>query len=113
MLLITITPTIATPSAHPLAGLVPVGAERQGGRHPEDHRKEMGELLEKLQPERLATYPLDLVGAEFFQAVLGLDRSQSLGTGVEAAQGVVNRQLVDLHRIKRSATIRSESRVNQ
>ena len=73
----------------------------------------MGEFLEKLEPERLAPYPLDLVGAEVVQAVLGLDRRQSLGPGVEAAQGVGNRQLMDLHRIRGSATIGSESRGKQ
>ena len=42
----------------------------------------MGELPEELQPERLATYPLDLVGAEVVQAVLGLDRQSAPRAGL-------------------------------
>ena len=83
--------------AHPLAGFAPVGQERQGGRHPEDDREEMGELPEELQPERLAPQPLDPVGAEVVQPMLGLRRRQPFGPAVQTAQGVFDRNIVNSH----------------
>ena len=83
--------------AHPLAGFAPVGQERQGSGHPENDREEMGELPEELQPERLATQPLDPVGAEVVQPMLGLRRRQPFGPAVQTAQGVFDRNIVNSH----------------
>ena len=84
-------------TAHALAGLEPVGRERQRRRQPEDDREEVREFARQAQPQPLAGHVLEAVRAELGEPARGLWRRQAVSVAVQAGESTVDSKFMDAH----------------
>ena len=82
---------------HALPRLAPLGEERERRGDPQNHRKEVHELLGKREQQRLVRDFLHFICPKLHEPPLRLGVAQPRESALQAGQGVGDREVVNLH----------------
>jgi hypothetical protein len=81
---------------HPFAGLHEFCGEREGGSHPEQNGKEVGELVEEPSNQRIVTRLDKNIRSVLSQSPLSVIGRQTTVGGFQALQHIFDRKLVNV-----------------